>query len=220
MITLAEYRADLDSRISSSAVSGFWTDAMKDEWINQAGQRVFDYKPWKWLELALKTHTRDQKEYYDYPVGNNTFKSDSIFQITVDGEEYPSSQSGRARQTWTEYQMAKQADSEQKIFASHNGFYFLHPIPEDDRELSVYGLRTWRKLEGDDDVSEAPAVFKEPIVRIALASCLRKAKKHNEAKTELVEVIDPQVGILAIMWEQENDRSAKGYVGEAQSSRW
>lgn len=220
-MNLGELRGDLNNRVSSAKITGFWTDDMKDQWINQAGQRVCDFRRWKWLELALETQTRSGKEYYDYPEAPNAFKRDSIYQIDIEGEEYDSDQSGRSRVNWTQFQKAKQSGSEKKIFANHNGFYFLHPVPADGKVMSLYGLKTWRTLESDEDEPITPAeVYDEAIVRIALATCLRKAKRYNEAKAELVEILDPRVGVLENLWEQENDESALGYGGEAKSSRW
>lgn len=219
MSTLLQLRTDLDNRISAAKVSGFWTDAMKNEWLNQAGQRVCDFKRWKWLELAIETPTTAD-EYYDYPTGEFAFKQNSIFLIYIDGESYPTNQTGRSRKTWAEYQKHKQSESDEKIFANHNGYYFLAPLPEVGKTMSIYGLKKWVELTEDADSAVTPEEYDEAVVRIALATCLRKAKKYGEAKVELVEVLDPNIGILALLWAQENDEAAQGYGGNAQSSRW
>ena len=127
---------------------------MKKSWINSAGQRVCDYKRWKWLELALETTTRDQSEYYDYPNQSGvSFKKDSIYQIDVEDETYSPDQSGRLRVNWTQFQKAKQiGDDSRKIFTNHNGYFFLYPIPADEKTLSLYGLRKWVKLV-DEEIS-------------------------------------------------------------------
>lgn len=220
MATLSELRSELNSKISASIDSGFWKEADKDVWINQAGQRVCDFKRWGWLELALKTQTRDSKEYYDYPEAPNEFKKDSIFQISVEGEEYPWDQGARRRVTWNQYVKLKQNGVEDKIFTNHNGFYFLNPIPDNGKEMTIYGLKTWQKLVDEDDVSIAPDAYNEAIVRVALATAFRKAKKYNEAQVELLEIFQPEVGVLALLWLQENDEAPQGYSGQAQSSRW
>jgi hypothetical protein len=218
----SELLQDLDNRISAAKVTGFWTQAMKLTWLNQAGQRVCDFRRWSWLELALETVTQASKEYYDYPDQSGfAFKKDSIYQIDIEDEEYPPTQSGRRRVNWTQFQKAKQIGLDNDfIFTDHNGFYFVHPIPENGKILSLYGLKRWLPLVNDEDKPISPPEYDEAIVRIALASCLRKAKKYNEAKAELVEILDPQVGVLANLWAQENDENPQGYGGEAQSSRW
>lgn len=217
-----ELQTELDARISAAKVTGFWSADMKKAWLNQAGQRVCDFKRWKWLELALETTTHDSAEYYDYPnQAGNAFKKDSIYQINVEGEEYFADQAGRSRLNWEQFQKAKNiGDDSKKIFSNHNGFFFLYPVPADGKTMSLYGLRKWVKLVNTTDTPISPSEYDEAIVRIALATCLRKAKKYNEAKAELVEVLDPRVGILQNLWEQENDEAPQGYGGEAQSTRW
>ena len=220
--TLSELRADLDDKISAAKVSGFWKDSTKNRWLNYAGQRVCDFRRWKALELALETVARESKEYYDYPTMEGiAFKKDSIYQIDIEDETYPPEQSGRLRVNWTQFQKAKQIGDDSKlIFTNHNGFYFLYPVPTNGKTISVYGLKKWVDLSSDDDECMLPSEFDEAIVRIALAACLRKAKKYSEAKAELVEILDPQVGVLANLWMQETDEAPQGYGGEAQSSRW
>lgn len=216
-----ELQDELDSRISAAKLSGFWTPAAKKIWINSAGQRVCDFKRWRWLELALTTETRSSKEYYDYPTeAGNDFKKDSIYNIEIAGEEYPDDQTGRARVPWAEFKKQKQSGSDWKIFSNHNGFFFLHPVPENGKEMSLYGLRKWVKLVNGTDKPISPSEYDEAIVRIALATCLRKAKKYREAQAELLEVLDPNVGVLALLWQQEISEAPQGYAGEAQNARW
>jgi hypothetical protein len=218
--TLGELLLDLNNRISAAKVSGFWTDAMKKEWLNTSGQRVCDWYKWKDIELALETVSRDGKEYYDYPTAPNEFKKDSIYYLSIEGETYPPDRPGRSRLNWDEYQRKKAEESDDLIFTNHNGFYFLNPVPQDGKIISIFGLKKWRKLEEDDDESILSSEFDEAIIRIALATCMRKAKRYNEAKAELVEVLDPQVGVLAMIKSQMENEAPQGYAGEAQSSRW
>lgn len=215
-------QAELDSRISAAKVSGFWSADMKKSWLNMAGQFVCNFKRWKCLELALTTQTHDSSEYYDYPDQSGTsFKRDSIYQIDIDGEEYDEEHPGRQRKNWQQFQKNKKGGVDDEfIFANHNGYFFLYPIPLDGKEMSLYGLRRWVKLVNNTDEPITPPEFDEPIIRIALATCLRKAKRYAEAKAETSEVIDPRAGLLQNLWEQEQDESAQGYGGEAKSSRW
>lgn len=218
--TKADLLLDLNNRISAAKVSGFWTDTMKLEWLNNAGQRVCDWYRWKCLELALETIARDSKEYYDYPDPPNEFKKDSIYQIDVEDEEYPADEGGRTRVNWTTFQKAKQNSSDELIFTNHNGFYFLYPVPTNGKVVSIYGLKKWNALVNDADESTLPTEFDEAVVRIALAACLRKSKKYAEAKAELVEILDPNIGVLAMLKSQQETEAPQGYGGEAQSSRW
>ncbi len=219
-ITLAELIQDLDDEIAASAAQGFWTPAMKKDWLNRAGQKVCGFYRWPFLELAVYTTTRDQKEYYSYPHGALRFKPNSIYQISIAGEDYPAGQQGRLRVSWQQYVKAKQEESDEKIFANHNGFYFLNPVPTDSKEMVLYGLKGWQELVNNADTPVTPTEFDDSIIRLAKAAALRKSKKYREAQAELVEVLDPQVGSLALLKNEIENEGAVGYGGEAQSSRW
>lgn len=219
--TLQDFRDDLDERISAAKVSGFWTQTFKDRAINAAGKQVCNSQRWGFLELALTTQSRDGKEYYDYPVtGPKSFTPDSIYQINIAGEDYGNAD-GRTRLGWGEFQKRKNAgDTDEKVFANHNGYWFLYPVPADGLDISLFGLKKWWTLTAATDEAVTPSELDDSIVKIALARCLRKAKKYDEAKAELVEVIDPQVGSLATIWAKTNEESPGGYKGDATSSRW
>ena len=221
-MTKGELLGDLNDRISAAKVSGIWTDEMKINWLDNAGQRVCGFKPWTFLELALERDTVDSREYYDYPAGVNRFKPNSIYQITIEDESYDPGVQGRCRVNWQQFTKKKQEGDQELVFANHNGFYFLHPIPTNGKEMSLYGRKGWRKLSGlvDDDSPITPEEFDEAIVRLALAACLRKAKKYDQAKAEAMEVLDPNVGLLAMLWMEMEEDAAKGYGGEATSSRF
>lgn len=218
--TLADYRADLDAELASASVQGFWTTAMKNDWINRAGQRICSYYRWPFLELAVYTQTRDGKEFYSYPKGDLRFKPNSIYQIHVDGEDYGRDQQGRLRLNWEQFIQHKQSEMENQVFANHNGFYFLNPIPENGKEMVLYGLKGWQKLVDDADTPITPVEFDEAIVRIAKAFALRKAKQYSEATAELADVLNPQVGILAQLKMDIENEASMGNGGEAKSSRW
>lgn len=219
-MTFQELQTELDGRISASNASGFWTTTEKKSWLNQAGQRVVDFWNWPFLELALEITTSGSKQYYDYPGGTVRFKPNSIYQIDIAGESYARGVAGRRRVTWEQFQKKVQQEDDELVFANHNGFYFLNPVPANDKTMSIYGKKGWQTLVGNTDEPITPPELDEAIVRIALASALRKAKKYNEAKAELLEVLDPNVGVLALFKNQILSEDSLGYGGEAQSSRF
>jgi len=219
-MTFGEIQTELDNRISASSASGFFTTAMKKTWINLAGQRVCDFYRWPFLELALEKTTQDSREYYDYPTGAVRLKPNSIYQIDIVGEEYALGVQGRRRVNWQQFQKKKQEDDDELVYTEHNGFFFLHPVPTNGKTMSIYGLKGWKTLTIDDEDPITPTEFDEAIVRVALASALRKAKKYDEAKAELLEVLDPRVGLLAQVKAQIEAEAPQGYGGEAASSRW
>jgi hypothetical protein len=80
MTQLQTYRLDLEAMLSTVNLSGFFTDAIKDQFINQAGKRVYNFENWPWLEHALKTQSDANGEYY---AQSSRFKKGSINRITV-----------------------------------------------------------------------------------------------------------------------------------------
>lgn len=217
-MTFGELLTELNYRIAAAQVSGFWSDEMKKEWINRAGERICNFRRWQILELAKYTYTKKGRNYYEYP---KDFKPNSIYYLEVDGAEY-------AEKTWDEFQKYKAAGSTEKIFASHNGFYFINPTPtEDNKEITIYGIRKWEKLVNNDDVPVLPSDFDEAIIKLALATCLQKEGRYNEAEAERAEVeavgTPGEPGTGGILWklaEQIEDKGQVGYIGRAESSRW
>lgn len=217
-MTFSELLTELNNRIAAAKVSGFWTDAMKKEWINQAGQRICDFRRWKVLEQAKYTYTKKGRNYYDYP---DEFKADSIYYLEIDGKEY-------IKKSWDDFQAYVAAKSTDRVFTSHNGFYFVNPTPtEDNKEILVYGIKKWVKLVNDNDVPVLPSEFDEAIIKLALATCLQKEKRYDEAAIERSEVeavgTPGEPGTGGLLWklaEREEDESPKGYIGQVQHVRW
>lgn len=213
-----ELQTELDNRIAAAKVSGFWTSAMKKEWINKAGERVCSFRRWKDLELAKYTQTKKDREYYDYP---SEFKLNSIYYMEVDGDEY-------IEKSWDDYQAYKAAGSTDKIFTSHNGFYFINPTPsENNKEITIWGIKKWVKLVNDGDEPVLPSEFDEAIVKLALATCLQKEKRYDEAAVEISEVETPanpnipnSGGILAKLGAREEMEGPVGYIGRAKHVKW
>lgn len=218
---LSEFLTQLNNRIAAAKVSGFWTDAAKEQWIYEAVVRVCNYRRWKILELAKSTTTQADQEYYDYPAD---FKINSIYYMEVDGKEHD-------EKSWDDYQEYKAATSSVKIFASHNGFYFINPTPTAaDLTIDIWGIKkpvdlvTWKAATDDSVLSEE---FDEAVIKLTLATCLDKERRKAEASAERAEVLAPRDsriegsgGILAQLAGREEDEGPKGYSGRAKSSRW
>lgn len=218
---LSEFLTQLNIRIAAAKVSGFWTDAAKEQWIFEAVVRICNFRRWKGLELAKYTQTKDGHEYYDYP---EDFKINSIYYMEVDGKEY-------IEKSWDDYQVYKANKSTEKVFSSHDGFYFINPKPvEDNKEITIWGIKkpvalvTW-KAEGDDSILSGE--FDEPVIKLALATCLDKEGRKTEAIAERAEIetpANPRVensgGLLAKLGVAEEVEGPKGYIGKAKSTRF
>lgn len=218
---LSEFLTQLNNRIAASKISGFWTDAMKEQWIYEAVVRVCNYKHWKDLELAKSTTTKANHEYYDYP---SDFKTNSIYYMEVDGKEY-------IGVTWDDYQEYKEGGSSDKVFTSHDGLYFINPTPTKAAlTVDIWGIKkpvdlaTWKAALNNSVLSEE---FDEAVIKLALATCLDKARRKAEATAERVEVeapanprIEGSGGLLAKLAAREEDEGPKGYIGRAKSTRF
>jgi len=214
-MTFKELQDALDDRISAANITGFWSEDAKKQWLNDAGQRVCDYRPWEFLRVAKTITTREDREYYDYP---EEFKYNSIYNIVIEDEEYYGA-GGRIRKMWDSFQKEKQEETGLKIFTNHNQWYFLYPVPENDKTMQIYGIRKWEELENDSDEPISPSELDEAIIRVALASCLRKSKRYDEANIETAEVFSPESGVLLNAWIQEQGEAPRGYVGRIKTTR-
>lgn len=215
MATLAEYRADLEALLSTVNLSGFFTDAIKDEFINRAGKRVYNFQTWPWLNHALKTQSVAGDEYYEQP---SRFKRGSIFRITVgenqDEEEYD-------MVSLNLYKELKAGSSDNKVSTVIGSQYFIYPtLTESNLVIGVYGQLKWVELVDDADESINPEAFDEAIVKLAFASALKKERRFSEANSEVDEVENANSGILPRLYNQATKESPKGYVGQVKSSRW
>jgi len=223
-MTFLELQTELNNRIAAAKVSGFWSADMKKQWINNAGERVSNYYRWKALECVFKTITKKDQEYYDYPDQENSpneFQENSIYYMEIDGKIYD-------KRTWEEYQKVKKAGGDDKIFCSYDGLYFVNPTPDKNNiEIAVWGIRKWIKLVNNTDNPITPSELDEPIIKLALATCLQKERRYSEASAEIVEVEAPRDskvpgsgGLLARLAAREEDEGPKGYIGRAKSTRW
>lgn len=215
MATLAEYRADLEALLSTVNLSGFFTDAIKNEFINRAGRRVYNFQTWPFLNHALKTQSVANDEYYEQP---SRFKRGSIFRITVEEgeleEEYD-------MVSLNLYKQHKEEETGEKVSTVIGSQYFLYPIlTESNKVIGVYGQLKWVELVDDADESINPEAFDEAIIKHAFASALKKERRFSEANSEIDEVENANSGILPRLYNQATKESPKGYIGNVKSSRW
>lgn len=187
---------DLDSRLSVSGVSGFWTPTDKKRWLNLGQQRALNYRRWPFAESAKTTITNKDQEYYDYPT---EFRSKSIGRLDVDGAQY-------LFMEWEDY---LGYTGSQNVWSEFGRQYFITPIPdESDKAISVWGiLSKLPDMANDSDESEFPEEGHEAIVLFALAIGLRKSKMLSEAREAEAEAF----GIL--------DRVARNLIHKREEGR-
>lgn len=215
---LSDLRTKLNDKIAASATNGFFSQAQKDATINTGGERTCNYRKWKSLESAKTTVSVANQEYYDAPA---QFQDDSVYSIYVDGEEY-------IKKDWDDFQDYRNNESDEKVFATHDGLIFINPIPDEDNlDVDMWGLLAWVKLSDAADESILPPKFDEAIIELAFAECQQKKGKIAAAiatRKQVEDPANPQVqgsgGLLARIGEREDDGGKSGSVGKATCTRF
>lgn len=212
MSTLAEYRADLEAMLSTVDLSGFFTEAIKNEFINRAGRRVYNARKWSWLEHALKTQSEANAEYYVSP---SRFKKGSIHRITL-GEGNEELEYDVV--AWNLYKQNKEQTTGARVASLLGNQYFMYPAPTADNEvIGLYGQLKWVELTSDSTESINPEAYDEAIIRLALADALKKERRFSEANSEEDSVVNT---IIPELWSEDQKQDPKGYIGQARSTRW
>ena len=103
----------------------------------------------------------------------------------------------------------------------HDGFFFVNPVPEKaDLEITVFGIKKPTKMTADSDEPDLPNEFSGVIVKLALATCLMKESRYQEANSEIMEVEHPITGLLTRLAETQGEEKAQGFIGKARHVRW
>jgi len=212
MSSLADYRADLEALLSTVDLSGFFTEAIKNEFINRAGRRVYNAKKWAWLEHAVKTQSKAGIEYYAQP---SRFKKGSIHRITL-GEGMAELEYDVV--AWNLYKQNKEQTTGARVASILGNQYFMYPAPERANEvIGIYGQLKWVDLTSDSTESINPEAYDEAIIRLALADALKKERRFSEANSETKEVTDV---LIPSLWSEDQKQDPKGYIGQSRSTRW
>lgn len=231
---LQEFRQDLNARMTASKVSGFWKDADKDRWINKAIVRACNFARFKFLskhasQLTELNPNGSGKESYFLPFD---FKPGGMVFLSVNGEEYH-------KASETQY-LSRKSDNKiaptfhpsldivhpslhtdwrwQKIYAVIGDQYFIDP-PADiaGKVIDLFYKRRPVRLVEETDEPITPEELDEPILKLALATCLAKEPgRKNEAEKEVIEAH----ALLQQTKDREDEEPSAVFVGQAKSTRW
>jgi len=198
-----EFLQELNSRMSASKTTGFWSEEAKKRWINTAIIRVCNFARWKFLRKHSTILTEKDKEAYYQP-----FDYKSMIFLKVDGETYHPVDP-------EEYQSGDYAW--EKVFTIIGDQFLINPtIPEDGKIIDVYYQRRPIKLVEPTDEPITPEEMDEPIVKLALGVCLKKEKgREDDAKEEILEAN----ALLQEIKDREGEEPSGVYKGRAISSR-
>ena len=85
MNTFSDIDTALASDLNATSTSSLFSETTRKSAINRAYLRCAGLFRWPQTEDAKKTSTQANIEYYDYP---ETWRSDSIWKLTVDSIDY------------------------------------------------------------------------------------------------------------------------------------
>lgn len=171
----------LQSRLSVTSSSTFYTLTRVKSAINDAYIWAGGLFLWPATRKAKTTSTQEDQYYYDYPVG---FKTDSVFRIDIDGQEYDP----KSFEDFLDYRRDNPT-STKRIFASYGKQYFIFPTPTADgsNNLDVWGHEAVTTLSADGDktiFSDSEPEGNEAIVKQALAVLQAKGKDKKLGQVE------------------------------------
>jgi len=200
---LQEFLQDLNAKMSASKTTGFWSEEDKKRWINKAIVRACNFARWKFLRKPSTINTEKDKEAYYLP-----FDYKSMISLKVDGEIYHPTDP-------EDYQSGNYAW--EKVYTIMGDQFLINPtIGEDGKTIDIYHIRRPVRLVDLTDEPITPEEMDEPIVKFALAICLKKEPgRKNDAKEEILEANS----MLQETKNREDEEPSSVYKGRAISSR-
>ncbi len=204
---LQEYLQDLNARMSVSKTSGLWSEADKIRWINKAVVRSCNFAKWNFLNHHSTQLTEKDRESYFLPFDR---KPGGFVFMKVDGNEH-------AKTSIENYQ-SKNYPWE-RIFCIIGDQFLVTPIPtEDGKIIDTYYRRRPVPMVNMTDESIVPEEFDEPVVKFALAVCLKKTpSRGSDADKEIMEA----TALLQQTKDREDEEEGTaGFLGQATSIRF
>jgi len=205
-MSLEELLKDLNSRLIASGLTGFWDNDTKKRWLNLAIQRICSFEKWEFTEEHAYRSTVKDQEKYSMP---SDCPPQGINYLKVDDKEYK-------YVDLVTFLRCRDNKEDVKIFTDKDGELLIYPtIPEDGKKIELWYQRIPPALVNDSDTPITPPNLDEAIVRIALASALRKSGKGDEANMEIAEATTIMQQVL-----DRTQDGKLGYEGKAINSRW
>ena len=187
--------------------NGVFSDTDLGEYIQEATEIAWDFKPWD-FSMAAKTITTINAPYYDCPPD---VRYGSIIALTMGSTE-----KGYRKTDFQDYLRFFEANpgSDKEYFAEYNGFIFVNQASYSIGEvMSVFGKKNTPKLVNSTDILPfSPATDNQEyagnraIIQLAYSLALASEKKKDPTKagTERASAID----ILNMLWKHFKDAGA------------
>jgi len=193
--------------MSASKTTGLWSDTDKKRWINKSIVRACNFARWNFLSHHSTQLTQKDTEAYFNPFD---YKPGGMMFLKVDGQEY-------AKTSVENYQSGNHASD--YVFCIVGDQYLLKPTPtEDGKIIDLFYRRRPVPLINDTDEPITPEEMEEPIIKLALAICLKKLpNRGSDADKEITEAI----ALLQTLKDREDEEPGEaGFVGKATSTRF
>ncbi len=147
MDTFLQMQQELQSMLSVTSASTFYTPTRIKSALNRAKEWAEDEHPWPALEKAAVGSTEANYENYDYP---DQFKTDSLTRITVNGQPHEL----KAFDDYLDWKLNNPTSTE-KIASDYGRQYFIYPVPTTTtvENILLWGLVATPLLVEDIDMT-------------------------------------------------------------------
>lgn len=177
METLLKQRTALQYDLSVETTDVFYTETIIDTFVNRAIKAIANLYPWQETQRAIKRDTAAGVDYYSYP---NNIRTDSVYILTVDGEEYKKV----TFRDFIRYQENNSGGTE-KIYSDYRKKLFIYPTPSTDGtgNINAWGHEVPDELSADTDthIFSYQSVLEEAIQMYAKGLALIKGRgSHYE----------------------------------------
>lgn len=193
--------------MSASKTSGLWSEADKIRWINKAVVRACNFAKWNFLNHHSTQLTEKDRESYFLPFDK---KPGGFIFIKADGNEH-------AKTSIENYQ-SKNYPWE-RVFCIIGDQFLITPIPsEDGKIIDTYYRRRPVPMVNMTDESIVPEEFDEPVVKFALAVCLKKTPSRSADADK--EILEATALLQQTKDREDEEEGTAGFSGQATSTRF
>ncbi len=193
--------------MSAAKATGMWSDADKKRWINKAMVRACNFAKWNFLNHHSTQLTEKDREAYFLPFD---YKPGGMLLIKVDGKAHTKASIGSFQREDYPWELA---------FCLLGDQYLIKPSPtEDGKIIDIYYRRRTVPMVNDTDEPITPEEMDEPIVKLALAICLKKIPGRGSDGDK--EILEATALLQQIKDREDEEGGGSGFVGQATSTRF
>lgn len=212
-MTNAELKTAIRDDLSIATGDLFYSDAYIQRIANRAVKWLADLHMWQQTQYASKfTTTSDDvgDEYINYP---EDFKTDSIWKLTVGGENYDRIDFSE----YLTYQEEEDGSATDEIYSDHRRQIFINPtLSAAGVEVAIHGhqIPTTMSADADTHPFAGEADLEEAILKYAIGTALKKGRGTLYAQG--VAEINAARSIADKVWETQKKNQAKYQTKDAE----